>query len=52
MIGLYDDLHHALSLLLRTGAPALAVVDAEAGQPVGTLTLDDIRASTSERKTA
>ena len=48
-IGLYEDLHHALSLLLRTGAPALTVVDAS--QPVGMLSLDDIRASTSERKT-
>ncbi|GIV97781.1 MAG: glycine/betaine ABC transporter ATPase [Herpetosiphonaceae bacterium] len=37
------DLRHALSLLLRTGAPALAVVDSQ--QPIGVLTLDHIRAT-------
>jgi osmoprotectant transport system ATP-binding protein len=43
-IGLQDDLRRALSLLLRSGAPALTVVDD--GRPVGTLTLEDIRGST------
>ncbi|MEP7200406.1 MAG: ABC transporter ATP-binding protein [Chloroflexota bacterium] len=38
-----DDLRHALSLLLSTGAPALAVTDGE--RVVGALTLDHIRAS-------
>jgi len=44
VIGLHDDLRRALSLLLRSGAPALTVVDE--GQTVGTLTLEDIRGST------
>ena len=40
-VGCDDDLRAALSLLLRTGAPALAVVDDDA--PVGVLTLEGIR---------
>ncbi|MEB3289696.1 MAG: ABC transporter ATP-binding protein [Leptolyngbya sp.] len=39
-----DSLRKALSLLLKTGAPALTVV--EDGTPVGILTLNQIRAST------
>jgi osmoprotectant transport system ATP-binding protein len=38
-----DDLHHALSLLLRTSAPALTVMDGE--RAVGTLSLEQIRRS-------
>ena len=38
-----DDLHHALSLLLRTSAPGLTVVDGE--RAVGTLSLEQIRRS-------
>ncbi len=41
-----DNLRHALSLLLRTGAPALAVTAGGAGEaPVGLLTLEAIRES-------
>jgi CBS domain-containing protein len=36
-----DDLHHALSVLLQTSAPALIVVDGE--RAVGTLSLEQIR---------
>jgi osmoprotectant transport system ATP-binding protein len=36
-----DDLHYALSILLRTSAPALIVVDGE--RAVGTLSLEQIR---------
>ncbi|MBE9141395.1 ABC transporter ATP-binding protein [Nodosilinea sp. LEGE 07088] len=39
-----DSLRDALSLILRTGAPALTVL--EDGDPVGLLTLDHIRQST------
>ncbi|HEY9761843.1 MAG TPA: ABC transporter ATP-binding protein [Trichocoleus sp.] len=38
-----DSLRDALSLILKTGARELSVV--EAGQPIGILTLDNIRAS-------
>ncbi|HEX6383309.1 MAG TPA: ABC transporter ATP-binding protein [Anaerolineae bacterium] len=41
-----DHLRHALSLLLRTGAPALTVT--ENGQAVGVLTLEHIRHSTKQ----
>ena len=40
-VGCDDDLRVALSTLLRTGAPALAVV--ADGTPVGVLTLEGIR---------
>jgi osmoprotectant transport system ATP-binding protein len=40
-IGAGDDLREALSILLRTGAPALVV--REEGRPVGLLALDQIR---------
>jgi osmoprotectant transport system ATP-binding protein len=40
-VGPHDDLRHALSVLLRTGAPNLAVMSD--GSPVGILTLDHIR---------
>jgi len=43
-IGCDDSLREALSLLLRTNAPRVTVLDEDA--PVGILTLDDIRAST------
>jgi osmoprotectant transport system ATP-binding protein len=36
-----DDLHHALSLLLRTSAPSLVVMDGE--RPVGMLSLEQMR---------
>ncbi|MGF1571372.1 MAG: ABC transporter ATP-binding protein [Nodosilinea sp.] len=39
----HDSLRDALSLILRTGAPAITVVDE--GAPVGLLTLDHIRQS-------
>ncbi len=42
-----DDLRHALSLLLQSGADTLQVVDR--GEPVGALSLDDIRLSARER---
>ncbi|MCA9941072.1 MAG: ABC transporter ATP-binding protein [Anaerolineales bacterium] len=41
-----DDLRQALSLLLRSRAPALTVT--ENGRPVGLLTLDNIRHSTGD----
>ena len=41
-----DDLRQALSLLLRSHAPALTVT--ENGRPVGLLTLDNIRHSTGD----
>ncbi|MCU0492462.1 MAG: ABC transporter ATP-binding protein [Chloroflexaceae bacterium] len=44
-VGKDDDLRQALSLLLRSGAPALIVLDGEAA--VGTLTLENIRSKTS-----
>jgi osmoprotectant transport system ATP-binding protein len=51
-IGVYDDLRHALSLLLCTGATTLMVVDDTAGSPfpVGMLTLDHIRDAATGRK--
>ncbi len=42
-IGTLDDLRHALSTLLRTGAPALTVLEDD--RAVGVITLDQIRAS-------
>jgi osmoprotectant transport system ATP-binding protein len=39
----HDSLRDALSLILKTGAPALTVL--EEGNPVGLLTLDHIRES-------
>jgi osmoprotectant transport system ATP-binding protein len=42
-IGRHDDLRHALSTLLRTGAPRLIVTDD--GAAVGALTLEQIRDS-------
>lgn len=47
-IDAHDNLRQALSLLLRTGAPALIVLDGNA--PVGRLTFDQIRASTKNEK--
>lgn len=47
-IDAHDNLRQALSLLLRTGAPALIVLDGNA--PVGRLTFDQIRASTNLEK--
>lgn len=41
----YDSLRHALSLILKTGAPRLTVLDN--GAPVGELTLEHIRDSAS-----
>jgi osmoprotectant transport system ATP-binding protein len=41
------DLRQALSMLLRTDAPVLVVMDEQ--RPIGLLTLDDIRASTGAR---
>jgi osmoprotectant transport system ATP-binding protein len=43
-----DSLRDALSLILRTGAPALTVL--KEGDPVGLLTLDHIRQSAVVRK--
>ncbi len=43
-----DHLHHALSLLLQTGAERLAVVESD--KPVGILTFDSIRASAAGRE--
>jgi osmoprotectant transport system ATP-binding protein len=50
-VGAHDDLRHALSLLLCTGATALTVVDDIAGSahPVGVLTLDHIRDAATGR---
>lgn len=42
-IARHDNLHNALSLLLRTGAPKLTVLDEKAA--VGVLTLEHIRDS-------
>jgi osmoprotectant transport system ATP-binding protein len=43
-IGADDDLRAALGLLLRSGAPALDVTDAE-GQTIGKLSLEDVRSA-------
>lgn len=47
----HDDLRHALSLLLCTGAPALTVMDDEQENPtpLGVLTLDHVRAAVTGR---
>ncbi|MDX2273202.1 MAG: ABC transporter ATP-binding protein [Cyanobacteriota bacterium] len=50
MIRQGDSLRHALSLLLRTGASSLTVVDG--GEAVGVLTLEHIRESASLRASA
>jgi osmoprotectant transport system ATP-binding protein len=44
-----DDMRSALSLLLSTGADALAVVDDD-GHILGTLTLDDVRSTTGRSR--
>ncbi|HEY1014130.1 MAG TPA: ABC transporter ATP-binding protein [Herpetosiphonaceae bacterium] len=49
-IGRHDDLRNALSLLLRTGAPALTVLEDEAA--VGQVSLEDIRSLTSQGEAA
>ena len=46
-IELDDDLRHALSVLLQTGSPKLTVL--RQTTPVGTLSLENIRASTESR---
>jgi CBS domain-containing protein len=43
-IGVDEDLRHALSRLLQTGAKRLVVV--EGAKAVGSLTIEDIRAKT------
>jgi osmoprotectant transport system ATP-binding protein len=45
-----DSLRHALSLILKTGAPKLTVLDN--GAPIGELTLEHIRDSASLAKSA
>lgn len=49
-VGCMDDLRHALSTMLQTGAEVLTVVDGS--EPVGRLTLDEIRLSAQGRAKA